>query len=464
MAKSKNRTVFFCTSCGHEEPKWLGRCPGCGEWNTFREQALQTETVSPSGQIRPPSKPVSINEIPRDKNERRSCGIAEADQVLGGGLVAGSSVLLGGEPGIGKSTMMLQIAKAFADRGEVLYISGEESAGQIRIRADRLDVNEEKLTLFCESRIEEILNVLAERKPDMVIIDSIQTIHSPTQGLVPGTVNQLKYGCFELINWARESGAVLFLVAHVTKEGAIAGPKVIEHMVDTVLYFDHSGTDLRILRSTKNRFGSVDEIGIFRMEADGLKQIGNPEGLFLEDRQGSFPPGIAVAPVFEGSRVLLVEIQALTVPAKGAVSRIFSDRVESGRISRLAAIMEKHAGIRFSDQDIYINVAGGMKIAEIGMELPLALAIYSARTGISLPADLIALGEMSLTGEIRPVSHLKRRLKAAGEMGFKRILLPRNSSEADEWKGEDPVIASDIRESIRKVFSPEKDGSASQKK
>ncbi len=457
MAKSKNKTVFFCTSCGHEEPKWLGHCPGCGEWNTFREQKVQTESVSPAGQVRQPSKPVSVKELKPDPDVRRSCGIHEADQVLGGGLVAGSSILLGGEPGIGKSTMMLQIAESASKDSEVLYVSGEESQGQLKIRADRLGVNNENLVIFCESRVEEILKVLSDRKPGLVIIDSIQTLHSPTQGLVPGTVNQLKFGCFELINWARESGAVLFLVAHVTKEGAIAGPKVIEHMVDTVLYFDHSGNDLRILRSTKNRFGSVDEIGIFRMEANGLLQISNPEGLFLENREGTLPPGIAVAPVFEGSRVLLVEIQALTVEAKGAVSRIFSDRIEPGRISRLAAIMEKHANLRFSDQDIYINVAGGMKIAEIGMELPLALAIYSARTGIALPADLIAMGEMSLTGEIRPVPQLKRRLKAAEEMGFKRILLPGTAADSKEWTKSEPLLVQDISESIRKVFASRKD-------
>ena len=462
MAKSKSKTVFFCTSCGHEEPKWLGHCPGCGEWNTFREQTVQTEAVTPAGQVRQPSKPIPIHELKPDPEVRRTCGILEADQVLGGGLVAGSSILLGGEPGIGKSTMMLQIAEASSKNSEVLYISGEESQSQIKIRADRLGVNDQNLVIFCESRVEEILKVLSDRKPGLVIIDSIQTLHSPTQGLVPGTVNQLKYGCFELINWARESGAVLFLVAHVTKEGAIAGPKVIEHMVDTVLYFDHSGNDLRILRSTKNRFGSVDEIGIFRMEAEGLKQISNPEGLFLENRKGSLPPGIAVAPVFEGSRVLLVEIQALTVPAKGAVSRIFSDRIESGRISRLAAIMEKHANLRFSDQDIYVNVAGGIKIAEIGMELPLALAIYSARTGIALPSDLIAMGEMSLTGEIRPVPQLKRRLKAAEEMGFQRILLPGTPVDKNDWSRVTPIRIKDISESIRKVFSPSGKSAAQQ--
>jgi DNA repair protein RadA/Sms len=453
MAKSKNKTVFCCSSCGHEEPKWLGRCPGCGEWNSFKERSLPSAPISPSGFTEPASEPSSLSSIIIENKERQSTGIPEADQVLGGGLVEGSAILLGGEPGIGKSTLMLQLAMMAAQEKEVLYISGEESPGQIKMRADRLGINSDNLILYCESRIEQILETLEKRKPGMVIIDSIQTVQSPSQGLVPGTVNQLKYGCFELINWVRRRSSVLFLIAHVTKEGSIAGPKVIEHMVDTVLYFDHSGNELRILRSTKNRFGSVDEIGLFNMSAKGLEQVSHPEGLFLENRDGELPAGIAVAPVFEGSRVLLVEIQSLTVPAKGAISRIFSDRVESSRISRVAAIMEKHLGIKFSDQDIYINVAGGMKIAEIGMELPLALAIYSARTGIQLPSDLIALGEMSLTGEIRPVPHLRRRLKAAEEMGFKRILLSGESKDTRDWKGKSPIIARDIKEAIRLVFS-----------
>ncbi|MDC7239673.1 MAG: DNA repair protein RadA [Spirochaetales bacterium] len=452
MAKAK--TVFSCSSCGHEEPKWLGRCPGCGEWNSFKEKKLPSPgAASPAGFPRTTDEPRSLSSISIENRVRRSTGIPEADQVLGGGLVEGSAVLLGGEPGIGKSTLMLQIAfQAAADR-EVLYISGEESPGQIKLRAERLGINSDNLILFCESSVEEILTTLDKRKPGLVIMDSIQTIHSPTQGLVPGTVNQLKYGCFELINWIRSRDAVLFLIAHVTKEGAIAGPKVIEHMVDTVLYFDHSGNELRVLRSTKNRFGSVDEIGLFNMGPTGLEQVSHPEGMFLENREGELPAGISVAPVFEGSRVLLVEIQSLTVPAKGAVSRIFSDRVENGRISRVAAIMEKHLGVKFSDQDIYINVAGGMKITEIGMELPLALAIYSARTGVQIPSDLIALGEMSLTGEIRPVPQLRKRLKAAEEMGFKRVLLPGESPEAKEWKGSPPLIARDIKEAVRKVFS-----------
>jgi len=456
MGKTKSKTIFSCSSCGHEESKWLGRCPGCGEWNSFKERKLPSAPPTPSGIGDAPRDPVALNSIVLKDVSRRSTGIPEADQVLGGGLVEGSAILLGGEPGIGKSTLMLQIARMAAENGEVLYISGEESPGQIKLRAERLGINSEKLILYCDSRVEEILNVLEQRKPDLVIMDSIQTIQSPSQGLVPGSVNQLKYGCFELINWVRQRSSVLFLIAHVTKEGAIAGPKVIEHMVDTVLYFDHSGNELRILRATKNRFGSVDEIGLFKMGSAGLEQVINPEGLFLENRDGDLPPGIAVAPVFEGSRVLLVEIQSLTVPAKGAISRIFSDRVETSRVSRVAAIMEKHLGLKFSDQDIYIHVAGGMKITEIGMELPLALAIYSARTGIQLPSDIIALGEMSLTGELRPVPQLRRRLKAAEEMGFKRILIPGKSEDFNEWKGEPPIIAGDIRDAIRKVFQKDK--------
>ncbi len=450
MAKSSKKTVFCCSSCGHEEPKWLGRCPGCGEWNSFKEISLATSRSSSPVAPLEKSAPLSLNKVKLEKIERRSTGIPEADQVLGGGLVEGSAILLGGEPGIGKSTLMLQIARNAAAESKVLYISGEESPRQIKLRARRLGIEADRLLLYCESSVEDILNAMDGEKPGLVVMDSIQTVHSESQGAVPGTVNQLKYGCFELINRVRQSGAVLFLIAHVTKEGAIAGPKVIEHMVDTVLYFDHSANELRILRATKNRFGPVDEVGLFRMEEKGLMQVSHPEGLFLEEREGELPAGIAVAPVFEGSRVLMMEIQALTVPAKGAVSRIFSDRIESGRISRVAAIMEKHLNLKFSDQDIYINVAGGMKIAEVGVELPLALALYSARTGINLPSDLIALGEMSLTGEIRPVPHLKRRLKTAEEMGFRRIVTP--GGEKVNWKGESPVLAGDIRDAVRKVF------------
>ncbi len=459
MAPSKKgKILFFCSSCGHEEPKWLGRCPDCGEWNSFQEQKI-SPAASPLGlslQGMESPRPQPLDSISLKDFKRSSTGLPEADQVLGGGLVEGSAVLLGGEPGIGKSTLMLQIAGQRRENKKVLYISGEESLQQIKLRAKRLGINSPGLSLYCESDSETIIHTLEEQKPSLVIQDSIQTIHSPTLGQVPGTVNQLKYGCFELINWTRRRGATLFLIAHVTKEGSIAGPKVIEHMVDTVLHFDHTGNDLRILRAAKNRFGPVDEIGLFRMGSQGLQQVTEPEGLFLENREGQLPPGIAVAPVFEGSRVLLVEIQALTVPAKGGISRVFSDRIEGSRVSRVAAIMEKHLGLKYSDQDIYINVAGGMKVSEVGTELPLALALYSARTGLPLPVGLMAMGEMSLTGEIRPVPHLKRRLKAAWDMGFQTLLIPAASREAQNLlpTGESLNFtkASDIQQAVKAIF------------
>ena len=296
-----------------------------------------------------------------------------------------------------------------------------------------------------------ILRVCEAEKPDIIITDSIQTLKSEELGSVSGTVNQIKYCCHELISWAREKQGAVFLIAHVTKEGVIAGPKIIEHMVDTVLYFDQTNTDLRILRSTKNRFGSINEIGLFKMKENGLIQVGNPGNVFMIQRKGALPAGTAAAAVHEGSRILLIEIQALTVPAKGGLSRIYSDRIDSGRVSRIAAVLEKHLSIRFSDQDLYINVAGGIRINEVGIELPMALALYSARTGLSLPDDTAAAGEISLAGEIRTIPHLQRRIKTADEMGFKRIIGPENGEEISaDVKNFTPVTS--IAECIKIVF------------
>lgn len=364
-----------------------------------------------------------------DETPRLGTGIAELDRVLGGGIVPGASVLLGGEPGIGKSTLMLQTAAALASR-TVLYVSGEESARQIRLRADRLGATAE-IDLLCDGDTAAITRALDKRSPEVIIIDSVQALHSAEAGPYPGTVNQIKYSTYEILDWVRAHDAAVFLVAHVTKEGSIAGPKVVEHMVDTVLYFEHAEEHLRVLRSTKNRFGSTDEIGLFAMEGRGLREVTDPASVFLVQRDGSLPPGVVVAPVYEGSRILLVEIQALTVPAKGGVSRTFSDRIDSRRISRVAAVLEKHLGVSFSDQDIYVNVAGGIRIGEVGVELPLALALYSARTGISVPAATTVTGEISLAGEIRPVAQLNRRLRTAREMGYGQLVGPRRVREGD---------------------------------
>jgi DNA repair protein RadA/Sms len=364
----------------------------------------------------------------------------------------GSTILVGGEPGIGKSTLMLQAAAGLGIRYKTLYLSGEESPGQIRQRADRLGLDSKNLHIFAETELGLVDSCLRQLDPDLVVVDSIQTLHSPELGSVPGTVNQIKFCCHEISEWARSRGASVFFIGHVTKEGAIAGPKIIEHMVDTVLYFDQSGSDIRFLRAAKNRFGSVDEIGLFSMGERGLMQVADPSALFLVEREGSLPPGVVPAPVYEGSRVLLVEIQALTVPAKGGLSRVYSDRIDPGRVSRIAAVLEKHASLRFSDQDVYVNVAGGMRLGEVGIELPLAMALYSARTGLPFPEGTTVSGEVSLAGEIRPVPHFRRRLKAAEEMGFHVFIGPEKIGDDDEASG-DWVRASSVSGSIQKVFA-----------
>lgn len=461
---AKSRIVFTCKECGHEETKWLGRCPNCGSWNSFRENiktgkggSRQSGAADPGGRTTKTRHldPIPIDQIEYSDYVRIDSGIDELNRVLGGGIMMGASVLIGGEPGIGKSTLMLQLAAAVEIGSPVLYISGEESAQQIRMRAERLHVitghfskvkkgeaagsniyhkdttivaneagKKASLHLVCESDLDRILSILNRLAPAVVVVDSIQTLVSQEAGSIPGTVNQLKYGCHELIDWAREKNTALFLVAHVTKEGTIAGPKVIEHMVDTVLYFEQADTGVRIVRAVKNRHGSVDEIGLFTMERDGLIQVKNPVSFFLQQRKTELPPGIIAAPVYEGSRVLMVEIQALVVPAKSGFSRIYSDKIDSNRVSRIAAVLEKNLSVRFSDQDIYVNVAGGIRLVEVGIELPLAIALYSARTGIAVPREVALAGEISLAGEIRPTAHIHRRIKTASEMGFKKFFGP----------------------------------------
>ena len=367
MAKKKaGGRIFRCSSCGYSQPKWLGRCPGCGEWNTFEEQFQEADFTpgfaSSAVSVRQTDEahPVPLEQVEVHDTARITTGISEFDRVLGGGAVKRSAVLIGGEPGIGKSTLLMQAAAAAGQR--TLYVSGEESAGQIRGRAERLGVPLKNIELLCTNSVENIEKVLNNINPLVVIIDSVQTLFSPQAGTIPGTINQLKYCANELVQWVKERDAVLFLTAHVTKEGIIAGPKVLEHIVDTVISFERNEDDVRFLRALKNRFGSVDELGIFRMDEKGLAAVQDPAALFIIQRQGELPAGSATVPVFEGSRVFMVEIQALTVPAKGTMTRVFSDKVDSARVSRVAAVLEKRIGLRFSDQDIYINVAGGIRL------------------------------------------------------------------------------------------------------
>lgn len=447
--KKTGVTAYRCSACGYTQPRWLGRCPECGEWNTLEETILQDGSQSPgvpgsarSSGIAPRAVPLSS--IDAQSGSRLATGIQELDRVLGGAAMKRSAVLVGGEPGIGKSTLLLQAASSASTAGRILYVTGEESAAQIRSRADRLGLSVDRIEILCTGRLEDILRALDEINPVFVIVDSIQTVYSPEAGAVPGTVNQLKYCAHELVGWVKERDAVLFLVAHVTKDGMIAGPKALEHLVDTVVSFERNDEDIRFLRALKNRFGSVDEIGIFQMTAKGLATVEDPSSLFIVRRSGELPAGVAVVPVFEGSRVFLVEIQALTVPSKSTMSRVFSDRIDAARVSRIAAVIEKRLGLRFSDQDIYVNVAGGVRLGESAIDLALAAALYSARTDVPSPPSTALVGELSLAGEVRPVGRLKARVKAAIALGFTNVVAP----EA----GDGAHAASDLKQAISFVF------------
>jgi len=467
--KKQKAFIFKCSSCGHEEPKWLGRCPECGEWNTLAETPVLAKSASGgvgggkrSAGLPPQSLPLSSVD-PQEGTRIRS-GIAELDRVLGGGIMKRSAILVGGEPGIGKSTLLLQAAAAAGTKGRVLYVSGEESAGQVKMRADRLGITGDRIEIFCSGNLEDIQRIIEAVKPVLVMIDSAQTLFSAEAGMTPGTINQMKYCCWDLVSWVKEHDAALFFTAHVTKDGIIAGPKSLEHMVDTVLYFEDSAQagndgDTRFLRAAKNRFGSVDEIGIFTMGEKGLSAVEDTSLLFLVRREGSLPPGIATAAVLEGSRTLLVEIQALAVPAKGSMSRVFSDRIDSARVSRVAAVLEKHLGLRLSDQDIYVNVAGGIRIGEVGVELALASALYSARTGIPAPGKTAIAGELSLAGEVRPLRRLHGRARTARNLGFAEFLGPDapaaspDPASSDVLPLEGYMGAKTIKEAIKAVFS-----------
>jgi DNA repair protein RadA/Sms len=426
MAKKKS-IIYKCSNCGYSQPAWLGRCPECGEWNTMEEHI--TDPNASSSQLKSNGTAVKIKPVPLSKvtiqdEGRFSTGNVEFDRVLGGGATKRSAILIGGEPGIGKSTLLIQTAANMLKKNKVLYVSGEESAGQIKGRAVRLGINVDNVEILCTLRLEDILDALDSLNPTVVIIDSIQTVYSVECGVVPGTINQLKYCANELISWVKERDSVLFMTAHVTKDGNIAGPKSLEHMVDTVLSFERTKDEVRFLRSQKNRFGSVDELGIFEMEATGLKCVSDPSALFLTRRKGEIPAGVACAGVFEGSRAFIVEIQALTVPAKANVNRVYSEKIDNARVSRVAAVLEKRLGIKFSDQDIYINVAGGIRLAESAIDAALAAALYSARTDLPVPELSVIIGELSLAGEIRPVTKQKQRVKASKDLGMKVITTP----------------------------------------
>lgn len=433
MAQKKT-TMYKCGECGYTRPTWLGRCPECGTWNSLEECFIDPNSVSHSfdGGASKKNTPVLLSQVNPLENSRLNTGIDEFDRVLGGGAMKKSVILIGGEPGIGKSTLLLQTAASIAKNTaeKVLYVSGEESAGQIKGRADRLNLDSTGISLLCSMRLEDIKETLVSLNPVFAVIDSIQTVYSLEAGVIPGTINQLKFCANELIGWAKERDCVLVMSAHVTKDGNIAGPKSLEHMVDTVVSFERNDDDIRFLRAGKNRFGSVDELGLFLMTEKGLEGIGDPSAMFLTKREGRPPAGVANTAVFEGSRIFIVEIQALTVPAKSSISRVYSDKIDSARVARVAAVLEKKTGLTFSNQDIYINVAGGVKLSESAIDAALAASLYSARTGIELEENSVLTGELSLAGEIRPVQRLKLRVKTAKELGFKKVYAPESEEGA----------------------------------
>lgn len=429
MAKVK--TVFFCQSCGYQSPKWLGKCPDCGGWNTLVEEVVSPSsetTHSPIGIPFEQSLPQSLDEIEVDSEGRVLTAIGEFDRVLGGGIVPGSVILVGGDPGIGKSTLLLQSLHALAASGKkVLYVSGEESIRQTKIRAGRLGISGLNLFVQAETLLETIIKSIFELKPSAVVIDSIQTIFSSELQSAPGTISQVRESSGKLIFLAKKTGIPIFLVGHVTKEGAIAGPRVLEHMVDTVLYFEGDrGHPYRILRSVKNRFGSTNEIGVFEMKDTGLDEVLSPSELFLAERPLNVSGSVVVA-CMEGSRPLLIELQALVSYTNFGMPRRTSLGVDYNRVSLLVAVLEKRANLNFLNQDIFVNVAGGIKIEEPAVDLGIVMALASSFRNHPIDSGTVVFGEVGLAGEVRAISQAERRIKEAAKMGFSRCLLPRNN-------------------------------------
>ena len=418
---------YVCSECGHTESKWMGRCPECNSWNSFEEEIVsipnKSKIAAPSTSM--DNKVRKLSEIRSDDAVRLSTGFDELDRVLGGGVMLPSSVLIGGEPGIGKSTLMLEMLSFLSTANDVLYVSGEESPSQVKLRGERLSLNLSNISIFCDTRLEILEETIEKLVPKIIIVDSLQTLYTSSVASMQGSPNQIRTCCLMLSNIAKRLGCAIFFVGHVTKDGSIAGPKIVEHMVDTVLYFESAENGIRLLRAAKNRFGSVDEIGLFEMDEKGLHGLKDPTEVFLSSRSDeTLPPGIAFTSIVEGSRAFVVEIQALVVPAKSGLQRIYSDKIDVARVSRIAAILERHTDLRLSDQDIYVNVAGGIKLSDVSIELPLALALYSSKINRSLPYGLVSFGELSLAGEVRNVPFIERKHKAASDLGFELTVSP----------------------------------------
>lgn len=425
----KQKSVYICNECGYRSPKWLGKCPGCNNWNTLVE-TLDSPQKASSGTVTVKStlnRPQPINEVMHNNDTRFSTGLRELDRVLGGGVVSGELILVGGDPGIGKSTLLLQICENAGKSKKILYVSGEESAAQIKIRANRLGVNTENLYLLSETDVEIILDAINDTKPDIVIIDSIQTMHIEAISSAAGSVPQVRETTNALMKTAKSMNISMFIVGHVTKDGALAGPRVLEHMVDCVLYFEGDrDLSFRILRAVKNRFGSTNEIGVFEMADKGLIEVDNPSKTLLEGRPDNIS-GSAIVCTMEGTRGILAEMQALVTPTGFGNPRRMSSGIDLNRVLLLIAVLEKRAKINLSNSDIYINVAGGLRIDETAADLGICAAIASSKTDFVVPNDVMFIGEVGLGGELRTVAKLEKRLSEAANLGFKTAIVPKQS-------------------------------------
>ncbi len=428
MAKAK--TVFVCSNCGYESAKWLGKCPACNEWNSFyEEKVVNTSSSTSSGAHKEKATPRKLKEVQGIETERTSTGIGELDRVLGGGLVKGSLVLVGGEPGIGKSTLILQLCDKVKGEGKVLYVSGEESAEQVKIRADRLNINNDDLMFLGETNIDNIQDAIMSINPKLVIIDSIQTMYSEEITSAAGTVSQVREITSRIMRMCKDNGITTIIIGHVTKDGNIAGPRVLEHMVDTVLYIEGERYfSYRILRGVKNRFGSTNEVGMFEMKNEGMVEITNPSSILISERNDN-PAGSVIVASMEGTRPLLIELQALTTPSVFGIPKRTANGFDYNRLAVLIAVLEKRAGIGLGTHDVYLNVVSGIRIAEPAVDLGVVLACTSSYKNVSIPQDVVAIGEVGLTGEVRAVNMIEKRLKEAERLGFKKCIIPESNKK-----------------------------------
>jgi len=449
MAKTK--TIYSCTECGGQTLKWQGQCPHCNAWNTLVETIAEKRSGSRYQSVAESSRLQKIADVDAQEEPRRPTGIEELDRVLGGGLVPGAVVLIGGDPGIGKSTLLLQALSLLSSSCDAIYVSGEESAQQIALRARRLAVDAAGLKLMAEIELEKGIGVLAAQKPDVAVIDSIQTVYSEALQSAPGSVAQVRECAAQLTRFAKSSGTALMLVGHVTKEGALAGPRVLEHMVDAVLYFEgDTHSSFRLIRAIKNRFGAINELGVFAMTERGLRGISNPSALFLSQHAIQVA-GSCVMVTQEGTRPLLVEVQALVDEAHAPNPRRLSVGLEQNRLAMLLAVLHRHAGMAAFDQDVFVNAVGGVKIDEPAADLPVLLAIVSSLRNKALPEKMVAFGEIGLAGEVRPVQRGQERLKEAAKLGFKLAIIPKANAPRTRIEGLDVVSVERVEEAVARV-------------